>query len=105
MFGDTKKSALEIIVDSLSDEEWQQLKLKADSRKAFQASQVFRAKRESAIGFGDWILKHNVVNGYDTEGSACWVVPDGKGDTYTTRDLYTIYITGQWDDLADDEDE
>ena len=99
------KSALEIILDSLTDDEWQQLKLKADSRKAFQASQVFQARRRSAIEFGDWILKHNVVSGYDDGGSACWVVPDGNGECFTTFGLYAIYINGTWDDLEDDEDE
>lgn len=98
-------SALEIIIDSLTDEEWQQLKLKAESRKTFQASQVFQAKRRSAIEFGDWILKHNVVNGYDDGGSSCWVVADGSGECFTTADLYVIYVNGTWDDLDEDEDE
>ena len=92
-----EKTTLDILIDALSDSDWAQLKLKAESRKAFQKIEVFETKRRSAIEFGDWILKHNVVNGYDGDGSSCWVVPDGKGNTYTSLELYNIYLIGEWD--------
>jgi hypothetical protein len=53
----------------------------------------------------DWLLKKNLVNGYDDEGSSCWVVPDGKGNTYTTLEIYNIYITGEWEEEDDYENE
>ena len=91
-----QQTTLDILIDALSDNDWAQLKLKAESRKAFQKIEVFEAKRRSAIEFGDWILKHNIVNGYDEDGSSCWVVPDGKGNTYTSLELYNIYLIGEW---------
>lgn len=97
------QNIFDIISQGITNEEWQKLKLKVESAKAFQASEVFKAKRESAINFGDWILKHDVVSGYDDEGFSCWVVPNGKGEVYTTLELHTIYITGKWEE--DDEDD
>lgn len=91
------KETLDILIDALSEKDWQDLKFRAETKRAWQKTDLLRAKRESAIQFGDWILKHNVVSGYD-DGSACWVVPDGTGTCYTTLELYNIYITGQWDD-------
>lgn len=99
------ENIFDIISQGITNEEWQKLKLKVESTKAFQTAEVIRAKRESAINFGDWILKHNVVNGYDDEGSSCWVVPNGQGETYTTLELHTIYITGQWDEGEDDDEQ
>jgi hypothetical protein len=37
------------------------------------------------------------------DGSSCWVVPDGKGNTYTSTELYNIYITGQWDEINEED--
>ncbi len=99
------KETLDILIDSLSEKEWQELKSRAEVKRAFMASDLLRARRESAIQFGDWILKHNVTDGYDMDGSSCWIVPDGKGETYTTLELYVIYITGGWDDAEEQEDE
>ena len=97
------KSTIEILIDSLSDHDWAQIHLKADARRAFQKSEVIAAKKRSAIEFGDWILKHTVVNGYDMDGSSCWVVPDGKGNTYTSIELYNIYVTGEWDEINEED--
>ena len=97
------KLALEIIIDALSDQDWTQLQLKANARKAFQKAEIITAKRQSAIEFGDWILKHNVISGYDMDGVSCWVVPDGKGNTYTSTELYNIYLTGEWEEFDSDE--
>lgn len=95
--------SLDVLIESISDDEWRSIQLKVEAKRAHQSASIFRAKKESAIGFGDWILKKNIVNGYDDDGSSCWVVPDGKGNTYTTLEIYNIYITGQWEDF-DEED-
>ena len=97
------KTTLDILIDALSEQEWIELKFRAETKKVWQKTDLFRARRESAIQFGDWILKHNVVNGYDMDGSSCWVVPDGKGNTYTSIELYNIYITGQWDEINEED--
>lgn len=98
------KPTIEILIDALSDHDWAQLQLKAGARRAFQKAEVYKARRESAIEFGDWILKQNVTIGYDMDGISCWVVPDGKGNTYSTDELYTIWYTDAWEEI-DDEDE
>jgi hypothetical protein len=100
------ENTFDIIIQSMTDEEWQKLKLKVESMKAFQKVEAFKNKRDFAIGFGEWLLKHSLVASYDDEGSSCWVVPDGKGDMYNTQELYNIYILGTWDDCDGcDEDE
>ena len=97
------KSTLEILIDALSDHDWAQLQLKASVRRAFQKAEVYKARKESAIEFGDWILKQNVTIGYDMDGISCWVVPDGKGNTYTSIELYNIYVTGEWDEINEED--
>lgn len=93
------KSTLDILIDALSDQEWQELKNRADAKKAFTKADVFRAKRESAIQFGDWILKYTVPPGQDDSMYQFWLTRFGDEIThYTTLELYNIYITGQWDD-------
>ena len=95
------KETLDILIDALSEKEWQELKNRADAKKAFTKADIFRARRESAIQFGDWILKHNVLPSYDYDGFACWVVADGAGKLYTSLELYNAYLNG---DFEDDED-
>jgi hypothetical protein len=97
------KTALEIIIDSITDPEWEQLQMRADSKRAFHKSKIFGAKRSSAIEFADWILKHNLVNGYDNDGYACWVLADGSGTTYNSLELYNAYMNGDFE--PDDEDD
>lgn len=97
--------SLDLLLESISDDEWRSIQLKVESKRAHQSASIFKAKKESAIGFGDWILRKNLVNGYDEDGSACWIVPDGKGKTYTTLEIYNIYITGEWEEYEDLEDE
>jgi hypothetical protein len=99
------KTTLDILIDALSEQEWTELKFRAETKKVWQKTDLSRARRESAIQFGDWILKHNVVNGYDMDGSSCWVVHDGKGNTYTytSIELYNFYITGQWDEINEED--
>ena len=95
------KSTLDILIDALSEQEWQELKNRADVKKAFTKADIFRAKRESAIQFGDWILKHNILPSYDEEGSACWVVADGACKVYTSLELHNAYLNGEFDDDED----
>ena len=97
------ENTLDIIIESMTDAEWEKVKHKAETNRAHRAAKTFRDKRESAIKFGDWILKKNLVNGYDTDGSSCWVVPDGKGNTYTTVEIYNIYLRGDWEEIEDDD--
>jgi len=99
------KNTLDIIIDSLSDEEWNTLRLKVDAKKAFEKAKGYKAKRESAISFADWILEQNVAVGYDQNGSSCWVVADGEGNTYTSLELFNIYIRGDWDEYEDEDEE
>jgi hypothetical protein len=99
------KNTLDIIIDSLSDEEWNELRLKVDAKKAFEKAKGYKAKRESAIGFADWILEQNVAAGYDQNGLPRWVVADGEGNTYTSLELFNIYIRGDWDEYDDEEDD
>ena len=95
------KQTLDILIDALSEQEWNELKRRAETKQAFKSVDTFRARQESAIQFGDWILKTNIRPGYDEERSACWVVPDGTGTCYTTLELYRIYVNGYWDDEHD----
>lgn len=100
----SEKRTLETLIDSLSEEEWRKIKNRVESKKAHETSKRLSERKKSSIEFGDWILKHNVMNGYDNEGSSCWIVPDGKGECFTTADLYSIYITGQWEEDESDWD-
>jgi hypothetical protein len=95
------KETLDILIDALSEKDWQELKFRAETKQAFKAANVFRARRESAVQFGDWILKHNILPSYDEDGFACWVVADGAGKIYTSLELYNAYLNG---DFEDDED-
>jgi hypothetical protein len=98
------KNTLDIIIDSLSDEEWNTLRLKVDARKAFEKAKGYKAKRESAISFADWILEQNVAVGYDQNGSSCWITP--KGDyILTSLELYNLYVNGDLDIEYDEDDE
>ncbi len=97
------KSTLDILIDALSEQEWQELKRRAEVKQAFKTADIFSAKQESAVQFGDWILKHNVLPSYDADGFACWVVADGAGKEYTSLELYSIYQSGEWE-IEDDDD-
>lgn len=97
------KETLDILVDALNDSEWNELRLRADAKRAHNAAAIYSAKRSSAIEFADWILKHTLVNGYDADGFACWVLADGSGTTYTSLELYNAYMNGDFE--PDDEDD
>jgi hypothetical protein len=102
---ETNKETLQIVVDSLTDNEWNEIKRLREVKQAFQKAEIFNARRTSAIQFGDWILKHNVLPSYDDEGSACWVLADGAGKIYTSLELYNAYINGEFDEYDDYDDE
>jgi hypothetical protein len=97
------KETLDILINAMSDTEWNELRLRSDARRASQASAIYSAKRSSAIEFADWILKHNLANSYDKDGFACWVLADGSGTTYTSLELYNAYMNGEFE--PDDEDD
>lgn len=96
-----RKQTLDILLDALTEQEWQELKNRAEAKKAFFKADIFRAKRESVIQFGDWILKHNVLPSYDEDGEACWIVADGAGKVYTSTQLYWAYMNGDFEDEDD----
>lgn len=98
--------SLDILLESISEEDWRAIVLKVDAQRAHQAAKILRSKRESAIGFGDWILKKNVGPGIDKNGSFCWVSTiQGVTDYYSSLELYNIYIRGDWDEDEDDDKE
>jgi hypothetical protein len=96
-------TTLDIIADALTEEDWNALRLKMESKKAFHKASLIEVGKSKAIQFADWILKHNLVNGYDEDGSSCWVVANGKGEVYDSVQLYNIFLTGVWP--GEDEEE
>ena len=99
-----EKNSIDILLESLTDEQWRDIKLRADSNRAHQAAKRYSDKRESAIKFSEWILTHNIANGQNEDGSPCWLDPHGQEKTYTSQDLYNIYINGAWDEEDEDEE-
>lgn len=97
------KTSIDILLESLSDEQWVKIKLRADANRAHQAAERFKLSRDSAIKFSEWILEHNVAIGVDNNGSSCWLDPYEEENTYTSLELYNIYKSGMW--IEDDEDE
>jgi hypothetical protein len=100
-----EKNSIDILLESLTDEQWRDIKLRADSNRAHQAVERYSLKRDSAIKFSEWILKYNIDNGYNIDGSPCWFDPNDKEKTYTSQELHTIYINGVWDEDEEDEDD
>jgi hypothetical protein len=97
------KNTLDIIIESMSEEEWAKLKLKVETKKAFDKTKIYSAKRNASIEFAEWILKHNINSGYNQNDVSCWITP--KGDyILTSLELYNLYINGDLD-IEDDEDE
>jgi hypothetical protein len=97
--------SLDILLESISDEEWRAIQIKVETKRAHQSASIFRAKRESAIGFSDWILKKNVIQGIDKDGSFCWVSTiQGVTDYHSSLELYNIYIRGDWEEYPDEDE-
>lgn len=102
---EVNKETLNILIDALSDSDWEQLRLKADVRRAFQKAEVLRAKQQSAESFAEWILEHEVRPGFDDNMNPRWYIKFGDDYTYyTSVELYRIYITGEWE-ISEDEEE
>ena len=101
----TEKNSIDILLESLSDEQWSKIKLRADSNRAHRAVERYKLNRDSAIKFSEWILIHNIANGHNDEGSPCWFDPHGQEKTYTSQELYSIYINGVWEDEWEEEDD
>ena len=102
---EVNKETLNILIDALSDSDWEQLRLKADVRRACQKAEVLRAKQQSAESFAEWILEHEVRPGFDDNMNPRWYTQFGDDYTYyTSTELYRIYITGEWE-ISEDEEE
>jgi hypothetical protein len=99
-----EKNSIDILLESLTDEQWRDINLRADSNRAHQAAERFKTKRESAIKFSEWILTSPVIRMHNNEGSPCWFNPNNQ-ERYTSQELYNIYINGVWDEEGEDEDD
>jgi len=99
------KKALEILLGALSDEEWQQLKLLKEAKSAYSTSTMVEYRKIGSIHFANWILKHTIIPGYDTDGNSCWVIADGSGRTFPSEELYEEYLRGSFDKSIFEEDE
>ena len=51
----TEKNSIDILLESLSDEQWSKIKLRADSNRAHRAVERYKLNRDSAIKFSEWI--------------------------------------------------
>ena len=99
------KETLNILIDALSDSDWEQLRLKADVRRAFQKVEVIRAKQQSAESFAEWILEHGMSPGFDNNMNPRWYIQFGEDYIYyTSEELYRIFTSGEWDICKDDDD-
>ena len=99
-----EKNSIDILLESLTDEQWRDIKLRADSNRAHQAVDRYNLKRDSAIKFSEWILTSPVIRVHNNEGSPCWFNPNDQ-ERYTSQELHTIYINGIWDEDEDDYEE
>lgn len=102
---ETDKETLNILIDALTDSDWEQLRLKAEVRRAFQKAEVIRAKRQSAESFAEWILEHGAKPGFDDNMNPRWYTQfDDDYTYYTSEELYRIYTTGEWEISKNDDD-
>ncbi len=102
---ETDKETLNILIDALTDSDWEQLRLKAEVRRAFQKAEVIRAKRQSAESFAEWILEHGAKPGFDDNMNPRWYTQfDDDCTYYTSEELYRIYTTGEWEISKNDDD-
>ena len=99
-----EKSIIELL-QYIPDEEWSRIKMKLDSKKALQKSEVLSAKRKSAVDMADWILSKGLLISTDDEGNSFWIIPDGKGKCLSSSDLYGEYIRDLMSDLDEDDAE
>lgn len=90
------KEALEILLGALTDAEWEQLKLLKESKSAFNTSTIMQHRKQGAIQFANWILKHTIMPGYDEDGSICWVIANGSGETLSSPELYNEMMNGRF---------
>jgi len=99
------KETLNILIDALTDSDWEQLRLKAEVRRAFQKAEVIRAKQQSAESFAEWILENGAKPGFDNNMNPRWYTQFGDDYTYyTSEELYRIYTTREWEISKNDDD-
>jgi hypothetical protein len=99
-----EKNSIDILLESLTDEQWRDIRLRADSNRAHQAVDRYNLKRDSAIKFSEWILTSPVIRVHNNESSPCWFNPNDQ-ERYTSQELHTIYINGIWEEEEEDEDD
>lgn len=99
------KEALEILLGALSDAEWEQLKLLKETKSAFSTNSMIQYRKQGAIQFANWILKHTIMPGYDADGAICWVIANGSGETLSSPELYNEYMNGRFIQPIYEEDE
>jgi hypothetical protein len=99
------KEALEILLGALTDAEWTQLKLLKETKSAFSTNSMIQYRKQGAIQFANWILKHTIMPGYDADGAICWVIANGSGETLSSPELYNEYMNGRFIQPIYEEDE
>ena len=96
------ENTLDIILESLIDQDWSKIKFNLESKRAFQKIEFVKEKRASIINFGDWILKHKLKIITNNEDVSFWL--DFEGNKYTTTEIYNIYLSGDLDIFEDDDE-
>jgi hypothetical protein len=101
------KSALDIIIDSLTDSDWAQLELRMDKKKELQNAGIENAKKLGANKFADWLLSQKNINiTIDDNGNRCWglkhepiyITTLKPGETtFTSDELHNIFLSGIFD--------
>jgi len=101
-----EKSIIELL-EYIPEEEWNKIKLKLDSKKAFHRAEILSAKRKATVEISDWILSKGLLPSYDEDGKSCWVIPDGSGKILRSSDLHGEYIRDLMEeiDYSDEEDD
>lgn len=105
---DKIEKTLDNALQAMSDEEWNNIALRIQSKKAFQKAEIFKAKRNTSISFADWILKHDIqpllTHEMESQGG-CWLVYiDSERKRLDSTGLFNLFMSGELD-MEDDEGE
>lgn len=77
---------LEYLIDSISDDEWNQIKLNVEQRKTFQKAEHVRDKIDTCESFGNYLLKNYIP----TPDKKYW--QNNNGDIFDSKELYFKYL-------------
>lgn len=77
---------LQYLIDSISDDEWNQIKLNVEQRKAKQRAERVKDKIDTCESFGNYLLK----NYTPTHNKLYW--EDVDGDMFNSKELYFKYL-------------